>query len=126
MISKAISVNSTAVLIQNIGSTEVIVSGSKTEGALLTMLNFSFGVDYINVRTNAFNVKRGDRLFTFSSARKKMSVLLVNGNKKGTGVSYTKVCFFYISLHYFLFLLDCLLRGMSYCCIVCLNNITML
>jgi Ca2+-transporting ATPase len=87
---KAISVNSTAVLINNSSSHETIVSGSKTEGALLMMLLTSFNVDYAPIRASSFNARRGDRLFTFSSARKKMSVLMINGVKKNSGVSYTK------------------------------------
>lgn len=86
----AISVNSTAVLIKNSSSNEPIVSGSKTEGALLIMLKTSFNVDYAPIRASSFNAGRGDRLFTFSSARKKMSVLMINGSKKNSGVSYTK------------------------------------
>ena len=86
----AISVNSTAVLINSKESREVIVSGSKTEGAMLLMVSSSFGVDYAPIRASSFNASRGDRLFTFSSARKRMSVLMVNGSKKKSGVSYTK------------------------------------
>ena len=71
-------------------SSEVIVSGSKTEGALLSMLESSFGVDYQPIRAASFDARRGDRLFTFSSARKKMSVLMVNGSKRHSGVSFTK------------------------------------
>eukprot|EP00596_Hydrurales_sp_CCMP1899_P000185 CAMPEP_0119037592 /NCGR_PEP_ID=MMETSP1177-20130426/6038_1 /TAXON_ID=2985 /ORGANISM="Ochromonas sp, Strain CCMP1899" /LENGTH=1002 /DNA_ID=CAMNT_0006999077 /DNA_START=43 /DNA_END=3048 /DNA_ORIENTATION=- len=90
VLCKAISVNSTAVLINNSSSHETIVSGSKTEGALLMMLLTSFNVDYAPIRASSFNASRGDRLFTFSSARKKMSVLMINGVKKNSGVSYTK------------------------------------
>ena len=54
-------------------SREVIVSGSKTEGAMLLMVSSSFGVDYAPIRASSFNASRGDRLFTFSSARKRMS-----------------------------------------------------
>ena len=86
----AVSVNSTAVLINSKESKEIIVSGSKTEGAMLLMLSSSFGVDYAPIRAASFNASRGDRLFTFSSARKRMSVLMVNGSKKKSGVSFTK------------------------------------
>ena len=89
VLCSAISVNSTAVLIRGSESGEVIVSGSKTEGALLLMLSTSFGVDYGPIRASSFDARRGDRLFTFSSARKRMSVLMVNGKKK-SGISYTK------------------------------------
>ena len=54
------------------------------------MLKNSFGVDYAPLRAASFDVRRGDRLFTFSSERKRMSVLMVNGSKKNSGVSYTK------------------------------------
>jgi magnesium-transporting ATPase (P-type) len=68
----------------------MIVGGSKTEGALLLMLKSVFDVDYAPIRASSFDVRRGDRLFTFSSERKRMSVLMVNGTKKDSGVSYTK------------------------------------
>ena len=68
----------------------MIVGGSKTEGALLNMIASSFNTDYAALRSTSFDVRRGDRLFTFSSARKRMSVLMVNGTKRNSGVSYTK------------------------------------
>jgi magnesium-transporting ATPase (P-type) len=54
------------------------------------MLKSVFDVDYAPIRASSFDVRRGDRLFTFSSERKRMSVLMVNGTKKDSGVSYTK------------------------------------
>ena len=74
---------------QSQDSAEMIVGGSKTEGALLMMIANSFNVDYAPLRASSFDTRRGDRLFTFSSARKRMSVLLVNGKRK-SGMSYTK------------------------------------
>lgn len=90
MLCAAVSVNSTAVLIKSNDTNEVIISGSKTEGAMLQMISTSFGVDYTPIRSASFDAKRGDRLFTFSSARKRMSVLMINGSKKNSGVSFTK------------------------------------
>ena len=76
-------------ILQSQDSAETIVGGSKTEGALLMMIANSFNVDYAVLRASSFDTRRGDRLFTFSSARKRMSVLLVNGKRK-SGMSYTK------------------------------------
>ena len=89
-----------------------LVSGSKTEGALLMMIASSFGQDYIPIRATCFDASLGDRLFTFSSARKCMTALLASGSKQppkskatntvspltmvpgvgqeGVGVAYTK------------------------------------
>jgi magnesium-transporting ATPase (P-type) len=89
-LSEGISANSTAVLIRGLEKDSVIVSGSKTEGALLVMLLFNFGVDYTTIRAETFDADRGDRLFTFSSARKRMTVLLMNGDRRGGGRLYTK------------------------------------
>lgn len=58
-----------------------LVSGSKTEGALLMMIANSFGQDYVSIRATCFDASLGDRLFTFSSARKCMTVLLASGSK---------------------------------------------
>lgn len=78
------SINSTATLLGN--SDEVV--GNKTEGALLLMLKNQFKFDYLKERQK-FDSSRGDTLFTFSSERKRMSVLLRNG-AKGCGTLYTK------------------------------------
>ena len=91
-ISEGASVNSTANVLASKNPAEpAVVNGNKTEGALLTMLGTQFGIDYIPLRTR-FNAVRGDRLLTFSSARKRMSVVLVNGAYGGenSGICYTK------------------------------------
>jgi len=84
-LAKGISLNSTASLIGDSGSPTV--SGSKTEGALLLFLK-DMGVNYIPFRA-AFDSSRGDQLFTFSSLRKRMSVL-IRSEKGGGGTLYTK------------------------------------
>ena len=84
MLARGISLNSTAVLIGDESS--MIVSGSKTEGALLLMLKQEMGIDYVQIRPT-FDSSRGDQLFTFSSLRKRMSVLIRSG--KG-GIIFTK------------------------------------
>ena len=93
-LSVGISVNSTAVLLAPAtgggGGDEPVVSGSKTEGALLLMLRGGLGVDYVPVRAASFDASRGDRLFTFSSARKRMTVLLT-ALENADPVAYTKV-----------------------------------
>ncbi len=89
-ISEGISVNSTANLMTSPdGSDEPLVVGNKTEGALLNYIRKAFKADYIPLRTG-FNAARGDRLITFSSARKRMSVILLNGSGGKDGVCYTK------------------------------------
>lgn len=89
-LSENISINSTAILIKpetpGMAST---VSGSNTEGALLMMLASHYSIDYTKVR-NIFDSTRGDKLFTFSSARKCMSALIMspaNGNSNGNAKS---------------------------------------
>lgn len=83
-----VSINSTTVLIKpSKGGDAVIVNGSSTEGALLTMLETNWAIDYTNVRSGAFDETRGDKLFTFSSDRKCMSVYL---NKPTGPVLYCK------------------------------------
>ncbi len=77
-----ISVNSTASLSDPDGNGggdgETVVVGNKTEGALLLMLRNSFGIDYAPIRRENFDIARGDRLYTFTSERKCMSVLLMS------------------------------------------------
>lgn len=96
LISEGLSVNSTANLVRNEDST-VTVLGSKTEGALLSMVEEKFGGDYRKLRSAGFKTSRGDRLFTFSSSRKCMSVLqkLPSGVRvfcKGAGETILAKC----------------------------------
>lgn len=87
LVSEGIAVNSTAVLV-NGGNDGMSVLGNKTEGALLLYLREFLNVDYAEVRSKGFDMSRGDRLFSFSSSRKRMSVLvLVNAEE---GRLYTK------------------------------------
>jgi len=83
------SVNSTANLVRDDSkSNEIEVLGSKTEGALLLLLN-AWGLDYSKYRAAGFDAERGDKLFTFSSARKTMSAL-VNSDARRGKILYTK------------------------------------
>ena len=85
---EGISINSTASLITKDNQVEVL--GSKTEGALLMMIKNNFECDYQKRRSDGFNTTRGDRLFTFSSDRKRMSVLQLADNGKYHHTLYTK------------------------------------
>ena len=88
LIAEGISVNSTANLMYEGSNLNVV--GNKTEGALLIFIKNLFGLDYVPLRKN-FLSERGDRLITFSSARKRMSVVLRNDViGKGSGIVYTK------------------------------------
>lgn len=88
LIAEGISVNSTANLMYEGSNLNVV--GNKTEGALLLFIKNLFGLDYVPLRKN-FLSERGDRLITFSSARKRMSVVLRNDViGKGSGIVYTK------------------------------------
>eukprot|EP00605_Chrysophyceae_sp_TOSAG23-4_P000909 GSChrysophyteH1.ASY1.ANO1.1003.1 assembled CDS len=102
--AKGICCNSTA----SLGTTDTAVIGNKTEGALLLFAAKNFQCDYTTVRNENFLATRGDRLYTFTSARKSMSVLIMGdsnstssapktskgstsrGNSNGGVVSYTK------------------------------------
>ena len=88
------SVNSTASLLKDpSGKLPTEVLGNKTEGALLLLLANEFQVDYAVKRAEGFDAKRGDKMFTFSSERKRMSVLLV--------IFFLKYLFIYICLLFF-------------------------
>ena len=90
-ICEGVSVNSTANVMKGRKGEPPVVNGNKTEGALLMMMDSQLNTDYVPLRTR-FNATRGDRLFTFSSARKRMSVVLANGAHGGaqSGIIYTK------------------------------------
>ena len=86
-LSHGISVNSTASLSQPdeddaAGETKVI--GNKTEGALLMMLKNSFDIDYRPIRKDNFDIHKGDKLYTFTSERKCMSVLVMSAVYQGS------------------------------------------
>lgn len=85
-LAENISINTTAALMVKNFVTEV--HGSKTEGALLIMLKDQFDIDYISRRAKGFDARRGDKLFTFTSARKRMSVVQNKGD--GNARVYTK------------------------------------
>eukprot|EP01035_Chromulina_nebulosa_P019011 gene19011-24830_t len=93
LLTEGIAVNTTASLlfsdsngkakkISDIKSTTdlslIEVSGNKTEGALLMFLYKDLSTDYTSIRKIAYNSSRGDKYFTFTSTRKRMSVLLRN------------------------------------------------
>jgi len=80
-LADGIAVNTTAALLGD------EVYGNKTEGALLIMLDKQFGQDYKVRRPEGFKAKRGDKLLTFSSARKRMTVIQ---NLKDVCRVYTK------------------------------------
>eukprot|EP00004_Rigifila_ramosa_P004651 TRINITY_DN1512_c0_g1_i2.p1 TRINITY_DN1512_c0_g1~~TRINITY_DN1512_c0_g1_i2.p1 ORF type:complete len:1024 (-),score=244.04 TRINITY_DN1512_c0_g1_i2:51-3122(-) len=69
LVSEGVSLNSTARIVAKDGDFEYI--GSKTECALLKM-STSMGVDYVKIRERYLPL----RLITFSSARKRMSVII--------------------------------------------------
>ena len=87
LVAEGISVNSTAVLVKD-GSDGVSVLGNKTEGALLLYLRDHLHVNYAEARSKGFDMSRGDRLFSFSSSRKRMSVLVLASAEEGR--LYTK------------------------------------
>jgi P-type Ca2+ transporter type 2C len=99
LLSEGIAMNSTANLMFDPAIPEPVVVGNKTEGALLSFIDKHFKADYVPLRAK-FNAQRGDRLITFSSARKRMSVVLMgprnsgnNGNSDNSdvkGVCFTK------------------------------------
>lgn len=75
-LSEGISVNTTATLLpKEPGALTAEVIGNKTEGALLLMLQDTFNVDYVALREEGFQAERGDKLITFTSKRKCMSVV---------------------------------------------------
>ena len=69
------AINSTATMIKD-SSGGIEILGNKTEGALLILID-GLGVNYSSVRTKGFNAEKGDRMFTFTSDRKCMSVLQI-------------------------------------------------
>lgn len=76
ILADGIAVNTTAALLApSAPGMKPEVMGNKTEGALLLMLSEEFGIDYVTRRAEGFKAKRGDVLFTFSSARKRMTVV---------------------------------------------------
>jgi len=91
-LAEGISVNTTASLITSPTDSTVVVSGNKTEGALLLFLKTVLDADYVPLRAHLFDASRGDRLFTFSSARKRMTVLLKSAGTSDAreGIAYVK------------------------------------
>lgn len=83
LICDGAAINSTATLVK--GKNSIDVLGSKTEGAILMLVDSSLESDYLSRRSNGFDASRGDRLFTFSSDRKRMSVYV-----KAKKILYTK------------------------------------
>jgi calcium-translocating P-type ATPase len=96
ILADGISINSTASLLmpdekdsKNGLAPEVL--GNKTEGALLLWLH-SLGIDFVKLRAEGFDATMGDQMFTFSSDRKRMSVLQMPeaGLINGKAVLFTK------------------------------------
>jgi Ca2+-transporting ATPase len=71
VLAEGISINSKAIVNYSAAGTPEFI-GNKTECALLVFINASLGVDYTSVRDNTEIAK----LFTFSSARKRMSSIV--------------------------------------------------
>jgi len=73
-----IAINTTADIIQKAGAVggQVII-GNRTESALLLMLQGMYGINYGPLREEGFDDSLGDLLFSFTSTRKRMSVLQV-------------------------------------------------
>jgi P-type E1-E2 ATPase len=106
LITTGISCNSTCELLYNVDTTrngnaarpaesnvkpgEPVVNGNATEGALLLYLRNSLQKDYTSVRKAELNVNRGDRMFTFSSAKKSMTTLVLDNENRAIGVVYVK------------------------------------
>jgi len=66
--------NSTTVLLEDEMTKEIVVQGNKTEGALLMFIKNCFNSDKTD-----YPRKESDTLFTFTSARKRMSALIYSG-----------------------------------------------
>jgi P-type Ca2+ transporter type 2C len=80
ILSESISINTTAHLSRKQSATgssaeTMEVLGNKTEGALLLMLNQIWKKDYLTLRNHGLQLSRGDKLITFSSQRKCMTVV---------------------------------------------------
>lgn len=71
LLTQSISINSKAI-VNGVGERNPEFIGNKTEGALLVFCYQSLGVDYTTVRDSTEVVK----LYTFSSARKRMSSIV--------------------------------------------------
>ncbi|CAB1113139.1 unnamed protein product [Ectocarpus sp. CCAP 1310/34] len=76
-ICEGISVNTTARLTKD-GEGATAVVGNKTEGALLALVG-KLEQNYWELRVQRMNPGRGDRLFPFSSHRKRMTALIHGG-----------------------------------------------
>ena len=79
LLAEGIAVNTTAVLVKNEQGEDDVV-GNKTEGALLILLKNRLERDYVELRDFGFHSERGDKLITFSSQRKCMSVVQHHGS----------------------------------------------
>eukprot|EP00752_Nemacystus_decipiens_P016220 g14503.t1 len=82
VICEGISVNTTARLTKDEDGAQAVV-GSKTEGALLALVG-ELEQNYWELRVQRMDSKRGDRLFPFSSHRKRMTAL-IHGSMCGGG-----------------------------------------
>jgi P-type Ca2+ transporter type 2C len=82
-LAEGIAVNTTANIIQKAGAVGgQIIVGNRTESALLLMLQKHYDINYGPLREEGFNDELGDRLFSFTSTRKRMSTLQM-GRKVG-------------------------------------------
>ena len=103
ILADGISINTTAAILSPTAiNLKPEVMGNKTEGALLLMLSEFFGIDYVTRRAEGFKAKRGDKLFTFSSARKRMTVIQkLDKNcrvySKGAAEVMVNICSHYIT-----------------------------
>lgn len=87
VLTEGIALNSKAIVnYSDSGNPDFI--GNKTECALLVFIKNSCGVDYMKVRDE----NEITRIFTFSSARKRMSTLVPLGGKKSNGGKFRLYC----------------------------------
>ena len=79
-ISQSIAINTTANILFNNESPVII--GNRTEAALLWMIYKQYDIKYTTLRENGFQEKYNDQLFSFTSTRKRMSVLQMSRSER--------------------------------------------
>jgi magnesium-transporting ATPase (P-type) len=83
LLAEQISVNRTAYLVYKDQEGKPLdrpqIIGNKTEGALILMIK-SWGHDYEQVREKIYNEEKGDRVFSFNSAKKRSTCVVHNND----------------------------------------------
>ncbi len=83
LLAEHISVNRTAYLVYKDQEGKPLerpqIIGNKTEGALILMIK-SWGHDYEEIRDKIYNEEKGDRVFSFNSAKKRSTCVLHNAD----------------------------------------------